>query len=83
MVFELACLVLFVGPAGVFEGCESPAMDPLRDTAGRQGALTWYRKSRTNDFGGGPVIAVSRLAFCVCWRRTIRQRDWVWCKVCV
>lgn len=33
-------------------------MGPLGSTAGRRGALTWYRKSRTHDFGDYPVTVV-------------------------
>lgn len=58
MVFEWACFVRSFGPAGMFKYRERPTMDPLRSAAGQRGVLTWYRKSRTHDFGGYPVTAV-------------------------
>ena len=42
MVFELACLVVFVGPAGMLEYRESTTVGLLTGTADRKGALTRY-----------------------------------------
>ena len=39
----------------MFKYRDKPTTDPLRGIAGRQGALTWYRKTCTHDFGGYPV----------------------------
>ena len=63
MVFEWACLVRSFGPASMFKYRESPTMDPLGGTAGRQGVSTWCCKSRTQDFGGYPVTAVDLTGF--------------------